>query len=725
MLFVIFILCVVNAFAQEETLVGDAFEYLIPSHESIPQNQFEDFVVDLLLIKQNKLHVSLYAEENQCEPLKTWDLKRTAGVASIFSSKGVYSGKLILPGKYILRFTAGDDKRDIPLRVTPPQELLPLQLTVKDEYLPLSSDENEIRKAMIAPLAVVDIGELGHESIYDAPNGKKIGHVHGQTAGLMILKLNDNGYAKVGAFATEDGSYIEGYIKQEKLKMLKPNPRYCILVNKLDQTMSVYEANEKEESGLCLLGQISISTGLMVKNKLFQETRAGAFFTRTRLACFTSYGYRYDYPIRIDGGNLLHEAGHKINNNQKNFSDQVPLLGSKNSHGCIRIDPVGKNGLNAFWLWQHLPRNTKVLVMDDPNVRMSRLKELDGISEEVFPTPSQSNLHTNPSSFLVKDETAYDINPGSKTRLIMSFMGDSIIGSEEKSRMRAESFDSTIIEKGYSWPFSGVQDIISKDDLSIINFEGVLKDDTRGKEEGRQHWFRGPLHFAKVLPAGSIEIAGLANNHMRDYGITGHTSTIEAIENEGVATFGYFDTYIHEHQGLKIGFGGIRETIWRQNPTLPNEEISALKKAGCDYIVYTIHAGQEYNRKHTNLQTKIAHSIIDAGADLIIGAHPHVIQGIEKYKQGLIVYSLGNFSFGGNLKLTEFDGLIVQAELEFEGRKLKETTLHLIPVLTTGTIPNNDFRPIAAKGKDKARILKLIQNDSENMEIKEEMSFAY
>ena len=201
--------------------------------------------------------------------------------------------------------------------------------------------------------------------------------------------------------------------------------------------------------------------------------------------------------------------------------------------------------------------------------------------------------------------------------------------------------------------------------------------------------------------------------------------TKEAIEQEGVATFGYFDTYIHEHQGLKIGFGGIRETIWRQKPELPKEEIASMKAAGCDYIVYTVHAGQEYNRQHTALQTKMAHAIIDAGADLIIGAHPHVVQGIEQYKQGIIVYSLGNFTFGGNLKLTEFDGLMAQVELAFTGKQVKETSLKLIPLLTSGTMPENDFRPIPAEGEDKARILKLIQNDSKGLKIKEELRFVH
>ena len=309
-------------------------------------------------------------------------------------------------------------------------------------------------------------------------------------------------------------------------------------------------------------------------------------------------------------------------------------------------------------------------------------------------------------------------------RLTMTFTGDSILGSEEKSRKLPESFDSFITEKGYAWPFSGLYDLLSADDLSIINLEGVLKDDTRGRQQGKLHWFRGPTSFAGILPAGSIELAGLANNHMRDYGIAGHNSTREALKAAGIPYFGYGDTYIHEHQGLKIGFGGIRETIWRQKPQLPGEEIAALKEAGCDYIVYTIHAGKEYSRTHNELQEKIARSVIDAGADIVIGMHPHVVQGIEKYKDGLIVYSLGNFSFGGNLKLTEFDGLAVQVILDFEDRELKETTLKLIPVLTTGTKPANDFRPIPAQGEDKERILELVQNDSPELKIEEIMTFT-
>ena len=727
--------------------------YCIASHASIPQNQMDDFVVDYMLAKDGSIRVSLFRETVQSKAIHAWTIQRKGNAPTSFNWDGTMNKKLIEPGRYFLRFVTRDKAEEsvnIAFEVTPPADPLQLIVTEPGDYLPASMDTKSVWQAMTAPMAVADIGDLSHEPIYDRPGGKKTGHVHGQTAGLIIWELNPDGWARVGAWGTVDGSYIEGYIMQDRLKMVEPNPRWGLLIDKAAQKMYVYEADESAAEGARLLGILNVSTGLMARNNLFRETRAGAFVTQKRIASFSSDGYRYDYAIRIDGGNLIHEAGHRVISRVKDFSAQLAGLGSKASSGCVRVDPIpGDHGMNAQWLWQHLPRGTKVLVLDDPQARMSRLEEIGGIpplasgaqpgdtilipasAEDPFTVPEDpSVMSIEETPVQPAEETAQALEiiateppKSGSTRLTMTFTGDSILGSEEKSRKKPESFDSFIAEKGYAWPFSGLYDLLSADDLSIINLEGVLKDDTRGRQQGKLHWFRGPTSFAGILPAGSIELAGLANNHMRDYGIAGHNSTREALKAAGIPYFGYGDTYIHEHQGLKIGFGGIRETIWRQKPQLPGEEIAALKEAGCDYIVYTIHAGKEYSRTHNELQEKIARSIIDAGADIVIGMHPHVVQGIEKYKDGLIVYSLGNFSFGGNLKLTEFDGLAVQVILDFEGRELKETTLKLIPVLTTGTKPANDFRPIPAQGEDKERILKLVQDDSPELKIEEIMTF--
>lgn len=328
-----------------------------------------------------------------------------------------------------------------------------------------------------------------------------------------------------------------------------------------------------------------------------------------------------------------------------------------------------------------------------------------------------------PLSAMAGESSLVVTAPAGQTSLTMTFMGDCILGSEEKSRKLPESFDTAIQDEGYAWPFSGVAHILQADDLSVINLEGVFKDDRAGREEGKLHWFRGPTDFAQILPHNSIELAGLANNHVRDYGNAGRRTTKKALEDNGIPYFGYSDLHVWEKDGLKIGFGGIRETTFRQKPKLPAEEIQQLKDQGCHYIVYTIHAGKEYDNNHNKLQTRMAHDIIDAGANLVVGAHPHVVQGIEQYNDGLIVYSLGNFVFGGNLKLTEFEAFMLQVRLDFASEALRETTLTLIPVFTTGARPANDFRPIPAEGKDKARILQRIQDDSGDLAITEVMKF--
>lgn len=310
-----------------------------------------------------------------------------------------------------------------------------------------------------------------------------------------------------------------------------------------------------------------------------------------------------------------------------------------------------------------------------------------------------------------------------KTIVRLSFLGDCVIGSEEKSRKREDSIHGFIQREGYAWPFSGVRRLLDEDDLTIVNFEGVLKDDTRHKTENRLHWFRGPTDFAQVLTHGGVELAGLGNNHAKDYGNQGLNSTRLALKEAGIHTFGYEELRTVQVRGILLGFGGIRETTWRHHPELLEDEIGRLKKAGCDYIIYTIHAGKEYSRQQNELQTTLARQAVDAGADLVVGTHPHVVQGIERYRDGLILYSLGNFVFGGNLRLKEFEGLIARVELRFEGRELTDTGLRLIPVLTTGSRPDNDFRPVVAQGEDRLAILGHVQAATKELDVLGRMDF--
>ncbi len=780
-----------------------AIAYAILSHERIAQDQFADFLVDYLVQSRQDISIALYDEEGDT-PLRHWRLTTRQGAPRVFRWDGRLSGQPAALGHYRLSFAVGQEE---PLwrgfEITAPQPQPALAITPQDDYLPSGHDDASVWGAMMAPAVVVDIGATAHQPIYDKPGRgrRKLGEVHGQTAALKLLALDVEGHALVGAYGAEDGSYIEGYVPQNKLKVMQPDSRYGLLIDKNAQTMSVYQAGQK-------ISTLAVSTGLIAKNKLFRETKAGAFLTLDRMLSFDSEGYRYDYAIRIDGGNLIHQAGYRRIAGQPSFDEQLATLHQKASHGCVRVDPnENAEGLNALWLWHHLPRATKVLVLDDPAARQLQLAAL-------YPTPTPSPVPTLPpptaqpepqaaeqsvepaiqglgqgnSGQAVRDlqdrlrqlqyfdrsSTGYYASqtaaavadfqlaaglpttgeadgatltllfdqaapakpsptpvhspaptaiPPERASIRLSFMGDCIIGSEDKDRDKDNSFDSLIAREGLAWPFAGVQHLLKDDDLSIINFEGVLKDDAKNRQQ-RLHNFRGPLAFAGILPAGSIEVAGLANNHFDDYGRPGRLSTQQALDEAGVMSFGYGKLLTWDHEGIRLGFGGIRETTYKQGRAALAKEIQQLKAMGAHYIIYTCHFGNEYEATHNALQTQMAYAAIDAGADLVIGAHSHVVQGVERYKDGLILYSLGNFVFGGNLELTEFGGLLAQLQLDFRHQRLQSAQLDLIPVLTTGTRPANNFQPIPATGEDKARIMDLIQADSGELAIKERMIFT-
>ncbi len=308
------------------------------------------------------------------------------------------------------------------------------------------------------------------------------------------------------------------------------------------------------------------------------------------------------------------------------------------------------------------------------------------------------------------------------TQVVITMTGDCVLGGEEKTRKNERSFDHVIAQKGMAWPFSGFTQLFSADDITLINLEGVLKDNSRDRLMDKVHTFRGSTAYTEILTLGSVEKVNIANNHYIDYGKAGKTSTLNALKQAGIAYSGYKELHTTMANGKKIGFGGIRETVYRQKRSTMAEDIQALKEMNCDLIIYTCHFGKEYAKTHNDLQEKMAREAIDLGANLVIGHHPHVVQGVEYYNGGVILYSLGNFVFGGNLKLTEFDAYIAQALFLWEKDQYQGVQLQFIPVLTTGIIPDNDFRPEIAMKEDKARILKKMQADSSIL-IKESMFF--
>lgn len=675
-----------------------AIQYAILAREFLPARGGEDLIADYQLTSARQLNVSIARAESPDAPMRSWALLPKDELPRRFRWDKTIAGEPAEPGDYIITFSLKGSPQPALSRaftLTAQDAVTPGILPANPgEWLPLSMDDQSVWKAITAPTVMVDIGELDHQNIFAEPKPKSriLGFVHGQTAGLEILEPGIDGFARVRAARHGDGAIITGYVPERKLKVIIPDTRYGLLIDKASQTLRLYAAGE-------YVGSLAVSTGVYEPpgDNSF-KTVSGAFLTQDRIANFRQEGFQYDYAIRIDGGNLLHQIGYQVKG-ERDFSQQQASLGEKGSHGCVRIDnrPNGQL-INAWWLYANLPRNTKVLVVEDA----AKLGLTPAATAPVAATPLQTM-----APFTVQKEVSGDVT------ITLSFAGDCVLGSEEATRGQPDSFDSIVADKGFSWPFSGFTEYFTQDDLTMVNLETVLMNGKRDRNLQRLHNFRGPAEFAGILTAGSVEAVNIANNHYPDYGTAGKRSTRDALTAAGVAYAGYSALYVYEKDGVRVGFGGIRETIYHQDKSRIAREVAELKDASSQYVVYTIHAGEEYAPIHNAIQTEMARAAIDAGANLVIGHHPHVPQGIEAYDDGLIFYSLGNFIFGGNLTLSTFDSLAVQLILQFDEGILRQTQVQLVPILTSGAAPGNDFRPIPAQGEDKRRILETVNRDSD------------
>ena len=273
-------------------------------------------------------------------------------------------------------------------------------------------------------------------------------------------------------------------------------------------------------------------------------------------------------------------------------------------------------------------------------------------------------------------ETPKDSGQG--ISITISSMGDCTLGTDINFNP-ATRLNAYYNAQGADYFFQHVRPILEKDDLSIVNMEGTLT--TEEQREAKTYAFKADPEYSKILSGSSVEAANLANNHSRDYGSKSYTDTIENLESDNVATFGFERVKLIELKGIKIGLTGIYELADHlDRKEQVKENISALKKAGAQLIIVNFHWGNEREYVPNEIQKELAHLAIDKGADLVIGHHPHVLQGIEKYKDRYIAYSLGNFCFGGNSNPGDKDTMIFQQTFTLKEGKLKKTDdVNIIP----------------------------------------------
>ena len=301
----------------------------------------------------------------------------------------------------------------------------------------------------------------------------------------------------------------------------------------------------------------------------------------------------------------------------------------------------------------------------------------------------------------------------SPVSLTLSVVGDCTLGTDETFDYDT-SLNAYYENYGADYFLQNVKDIFSTDDLTIANFEGTLTDSD--KREDKTFAFKAPASYASILTGGSVEAVNTANNHSHDYGDQSFDDTLAALDDAGIVHFGYDETAVMDVKGIKVGLVGIYELydhLEREQQLKDN--IAKVKADGAQLIVVIFHWGNETETVPDSNQTTLGRIAIDEGADLVCGHHPHVLQGIETYKGRNIVYSLGNFCFGGNSSPSDMDTMIYQQTftIDADGVK-KDNVTNIIPCSISSAAYDgyNNYQPTPAEGDEATRILGKINERS-------------
>jgi len=253
------------------------------------------------------------------------------------------------------------------------------------------------------------------------------------------------------------------------------------------------------------------------------------------------------------------------------------------------------------------------------------------------------------------------------------------------------------------FPFSQLDKLLDSSDFNFGNLESPASGNE--KRLGKGLVFNSHQHDLAGLARYNFRVLNLANNHAFDQGLAGLRFTKHYLETNRILSLGVgvnkteaWEAKIIEVNEIKIGFIGASYASINDGGFAINvhvariEEFERLKlavrklKLESDFIVVTMHAGIEYTRKPNSLQTAFAHTAIEAGADLVIGGHPHWIQTIEKYRGRYIFYSLGNFIFDQKKSDTR-EGLMLRISLSkiesgtLAGNLTRLSQIELIPII--------------------------------------------
>ena len=350
------------------------------------------------------------------------------------------------------------------------------------------------------------------------------------------------------------------------------------------------------------------------------------------------------------------------------------------------------------------------------------------------PTPEPAGtpvpLTTVPPTAYRNTRAAFPAEAGEAHKVLLSFIGDLTLGSNEADHNNPKAIDAYITQYGYGYPFARVSYILEQDDLTVANLEGTLHSDNTGltPQTKKAYNFRTDPACVESLRIGSIEAVALGNNHSIDYGEPGHEETVRVLDENGIGWFGNTPCgakgFIFTHNGARIGFVSCYVSYWVINngENIPriNATIEAVQQEGVNVLIAYMHGGVEYDAKHDRNQERFAQYFINKGADIVIGSHPHRLQGCQLTDGVPVFYSLGNFVFGGNFtyynkrhNTTIRYTAILQCALSFdENNRYLGCRFNIIPCRLGEDPSVNQYQPFPVAGEEADACLKEFQLDT-------------
>ena len=690
-----------TSFQSPVEYAGQYLQYALPSSENLYLDAPENWFIEFKTVQTGSLMIALSPKETQDETPYRYKVPATGGkiIRKDFSS--ISRDSKPQTGSYIMtvyEISRPDEIYQYPLTVT--QSSPEKQAVTETGAIMPERDmtEEQIWNLMMRPSVVVDIDFFKHQDVYEKQDtgSKSLGTLHGQTQGLEVIRIEGT-WAYIGAWNHETAEYIEGWVPLEKLKTEKPSDEYGILVDKRNQTMTVYCKGKKIDT-------IFVSTGRAEKNSLYQETSAGSFLTGYHRVNFSMNGKKYDYVIQYDGGNLLHQTPYDWGKSKKDFTYGRGYLGAKASHACIRIQPEpGQGGINAYWLFTHLPYHTRVIILDDPEERKAaynRLMKTEDSSHEQFKDVSS-----------IKDKKDDDHT------VTMTFGGNVIPGGNRTFNSRRESLISFAEKIGYQQFLSSLVPIFSEDDLTCISLGGVLEGDQERIPDAKDIQY-GPKGMNEIFRNASVEMIIISDDAV--------FSRKELIQDTIIQAQGYADVMDKrypmaiEMKGHLFGFAACSESEYLSDCNVISNRIKALKEMNCEKIIFSVSGKDNGTENRTIIQEAMANRSVIAGADLVIFNYGGQAKGIEYVRGVPVVYNTGILLDGSTSQRPKhFASMLLQAEFDFE-KDNKGTEITLIPVCPYGYSDSdkNNYQPECLKtAKDAEKFIRLIRRDSSDADL--------